>query len=144
MADFANRDIYRCMAQKPQPAALSVLQPRATNVFTGLWRSIRQRDSLACCLCYVRDSAVLRDFERLSMLGRRERDRRVERMGWMHRFGWVMGASGEKRVGIDYPEGEQGFKLRTFGGVGLPSPSLVFFPPWHWEELPPSFQNFCG
>jgi len=62
---------------------------------------------------------MLRDFERLSMLGSRERDRRVERMGRMYRFGWMTGVSGEKRVGIDYPEGEQGFKLRTLGAVGF-------------------------
>ena len=76
-------------------------------------------DSLACCVYYVCDSAMLRDFERLSMLGSRERDRRVERMGRMYRFGWMTGVSGEKRVGIDYPEGEQGFKLRTLGAVGF-------------------------
>ncbi|KAK4188105.1 hypothetical protein QBC35DRAFT_473851 [Podospora australis] len=47
------RDVYRRMAQRPQPAALSVLQPRATNVFTGVWRSIRQRDPLAGTMAFA-------------------------------------------------------------------------------------------
>ena len=62
---------------------------------------------------------MLRDFEGLSMLGARERDSRVERMTRMYRFGSITGVSAERRVGIDYPEGEQGFKLRSLGGVGF-------------------------
>ncbi|KAK4171386.1 hypothetical protein QBC36DRAFT_315831 [Triangularia setosa] len=136
--NFSKRATYCRMAQRNQPAALSILQTRPTNVFAGLWRAIRQRDSLtgsialagilskflpvflsstpftaaqtwitheictwgavailiimivvllshtmlvkwpympaaapdslACCLYYVCDSAMLRDFEGLSML----------------------------------------------------------------------------
>ncbi|KAK3318967.1 hypothetical protein B0H66DRAFT_603528 [Apodospora peruviana] len=177
------------MAKRSQPAALSVLQPRTINVFSGLWQALRQRevlagvmafvgvlskflpvllsgvpftaaqtwmaheictwgsvallivmiatllghailvkwphlpaaspDSLACCIYYVCDSAMLRDFEGLSMLGMAQRDRRVERMGRMYRFGWMTGVSGETRVGMDYPEGGQGFKLQSLGALGL-------------------------
>ncbi|KAK4658997.1 hypothetical protein QC762_106420 [Podospora pseudocomata] len=185
---FSKRRIYQRMAQKQQPAALSVLEPCPKTVFTGLWRAVRQKDlmagavafagilskfvpallssipfssaqtwqtheictwttvallivliltlfsymwlvkwphmpaapdSLACQIYYVCDSAMLRDFERLSMLGRRERDRRVERMGRMYRFGWMTGVSGERRVGVDYPEGEQGYRMHGLGGCGF-------------------------
>lgn len=202
------------MSKSPQPASLSVLEPRATNVFTGLWRSlVRQKDPLAASistaavlskflpvhlagvpfvpaqtwrvheicvwvtvsllvimilvlglhmwrvkwpshhhvnsqatsryssggvgsgsvdtstlagiLWYVCDSGMLRDFERLSLLGRRERDTRVQRMGRMYRFGVVRGVSGfgESRVGIDYAEGESGYRMHSLAaaafGVGL-------------------------
>jgi len=35
------------MAQKPQPAAFSVLEARPTNTFESLWRAARWRDPLA-------------------------------------------------------------------------------------------------
>jgi len=76
-------------------------------------------DSLAGCAFYVCDSVMLRDFERLSMLGARERDRRVERMGRRYRFGWMTGVSGRRRIGIDYAEGEVGFRMRSLGTLGL-------------------------
>jgi len=77
-------------------------------------------DSLAGCAYYVCDSAMLRDFERLSMLEARERDRRVERMERRYRFGWMTGdKSGKRRIGVDYAEGERGFKLRSMGTMGF-------------------------
>ncbi|KAK4224308.1 hypothetical protein QBC38DRAFT_515357 [Podospora fimiseda] len=168
-SNFAKRDIYLRMAQRSQPAALSVLQPRATNVFTELWRSIRQRGSLAAAMAVA---GILSRFLPLLLSSipfaaaqtwitheictwmavallsimisvlvshiwlvkwphmpaaapdslaccMYYRDRRVERMGRMYRFGWMTGVSGEKRVGIDYPEGEQGFKMKSLGGIGF-------------------------
>ncbi|KAK0619031.1 ankyrin repeat-containing domain protein [Immersiella caudata] len=76
-------------------------------------------DSLAGRAYYICDSATLRDFERLSMLGGRERDRRVERMGRLYRFGWMTGISGERRVGIEYGEAEQGFKMHSLEALGF-------------------------
>lgn len=76
-------------------------------------------NSLACCVYYVCDSSMLRDFEALSVLGARERNSRVERMGRLYRFGWMTGVSGEERIRIDYPDGEQGFKLRSLGPLGF-------------------------
>lgn len=78
-------------------------------------------DSLAGWIYYVCDSAMLRDFERLSMVGQRERDGRVERMGRVYRFGWMTGVSGFgiNRIGIDYPEGEQGYKMYSLGAFGF-------------------------
>lgn len=57
------------------------------------------------------DSRMLRDFERLSMLGKKHRDERVARMGRRYRYGLMRGSiSGESRERIDYaehaPEGE--------------------------------------
>ncbi|KAM7217640.1 hypothetical protein V8F06_007024 [Rhypophila decipiens] len=81
-------------------------------------------DSLAGWIYYVIDSAMLRDFERLSMVSTKERDKRVQRMGRLYRFGWMTGVSGfgVSRIGIDYPEGEQGFKMYSLGaafGMGM-------------------------
>ncbi|KAM7196607.1 hypothetical protein V8F33_006106 [Rhypophila sp. PSN 637] len=81
-------------------------------------------DSLAGWIYYVIDSAMLRDFERLSMVSTKERDKRVERMGRLYRFGWMTGVSGfgVSRIGIEYPEGEQGFKMYSLGaafGMGI-------------------------
>ena len=76
-------------------------------------------DSLACCVYYVCDSAMLRDFAGLSMLGARERDSRVERMTRMYRFGSITGVSAERRVGIDYPEGSRGLSCGRWGVWGL-------------------------
>lgn len=176
------------MTQRPQPAAFSVLEPRPTNVFTGLWCAARQQDvfasvvafagvlskflpallssipfvstqtwktheictwttvtllsviavvllgymrsarwpeipvppsSLAGYVYYVCDSRMLKDYERLSMLGSRERDRRVEGMARMYRFGWILGVSGRMRIGCDYAEGGQGFKMRSLARLGF-------------------------
>ncbi|KAK4187647.1 hypothetical protein QBC35DRAFT_410032, partial [Podospora australis] len=75
-----------------------------------------QDESLATRISYVFDSAMLRDFERMSLLGQKERDKRVVGMGRMYRFGWTVGTvTGERRVGVDYPEGEQGFRMRGMG-----------------------------
>ena len=177
------------MSLSPQPAALSILEPQTTTVFTGLWRAMRRRDfllgimavagvlsrflplllasvpfaasqtflaheictwgsiavlaymvvallvymwlatswphlpvtpdSMAGTVFYVCDSFMLRDFERLSMLGTQERDRRVARMERRYRFGWMTGESGRRRIGIDYAEGEMGFKMRSLGTLGF-------------------------
>ncbi len=179
---------YRRMALKSQDARHSVLEERATNVFTGLWRALRQReylagamalttflakllplllsgvpfataqtfyaheictwgsvglliimiivlvahmwlvkwpympvslDSLAGCIYYVCDSAMVVDYERLSLLDKRERDLRVQRMGRNYRFGWMTGQSGERRVAVDYAEGETGYQLKSLGPQGF-------------------------
>lgn len=75
--------------------------------------------SLAGTVYFVCDSYMLRDFARLSMLGTRERDRRVERMARRYRFGWTMGVSGERRIGCDFAEGSQGFKMRSLAPLGF-------------------------
>jgi len=75
--------------------------------------------SLAGTVYYICDSYMLKDFERLSTLKKRERDRRVERMARMYKFGWTTGVSGEKKIGCDYAEGGQGFKLRTLTAQGF-------------------------
>ncbi|KAK4443559.1 hypothetical protein QBC34DRAFT_498966 [Podospora aff. communis PSN243] len=187
-SNFTKKIVLLQMAQKPQPATLSVLKSRPTNVFAGLGYSIRDRDVLGVTMCfagllskflpallsgipfqaaqtyqtheictwssiailivmilvlihhmwrvkwpnipaspdllagwayYVCDSRMLRDFERLSMLSRRERDLRVERMGRRYHFGWIRGVSGEWRMGIDYAEGEQGYKMKSLGALGF-------------------------
>ena len=74
---------------------------------------------LAVWAYYVCDFHMLRDFERLSMLGRRERDRWITRMGRMYRFGWITRVSGERRIGIDYADGERGYKLKALGTLGF-------------------------
>ncbi|KAK3365593.1 hypothetical protein B0T24DRAFT_710709 [Lasiosphaeria ovina] len=192
--NYTAKSIFLHMAQRPQPAALSVLRPRSTDVFTALYRGLRTGDPLAssiafagvlskatpallagipfqaaqtfkvheictwsavatlatmilvlvahmwlvkwpdlaaagacsdgaCTLAvaayYVCDSYMLRDFERLSLLGRVERDRRVEGMRRLYRFGWITGVSGETRVGIDYAEGERGYQLKSLGAPGF-------------------------
>lgn len=76
-------------------------------------------DLLVCQIYYVCDLVMLRDFERLFMLGKRERDWRVERMGRMYWFGWMIGVLGERRVGVDYFEGEQGYRMYGLGGCGF-------------------------
>ncbi|KAK4443771.1 hypothetical protein QBC34DRAFT_310409 [Podospora aff. communis PSN243] len=185
---FGATSIYLHISQRPQPAARSVLESRATNPFTRLWRALRRRDaltasiavanilakflpmllsgipfkstqtwqsqqicgwttvallaimilvmlvymrfarwpelpvspdSLAGVVYYVCDSHMLKDFERLSMLGTRERDRRVERMARRYSFDWITGVSGERRIACDYAEGGQGFKLRSLGHLGF-------------------------
>ncbi|GAB1316399.1 hypothetical protein MFIFM68171_06609 [Madurella fahalii] len=78
-------------------------------------------DSLAGCIYYVCDSAMLADYARLSMLDKRERDLRIQRMGRKYRFGWMTGLSGERRVAVDYAEGETGYKLKTLGPHGFGS-----------------------
>lgn len=76
-------------------------------------------DSLAARIYYVCDSNMIKDFERLSTLGTVERDRRVKHMARMYRFGWTAGVSGQRRIAIDYAEGEQGFKMHSLGPVAL-------------------------
>ncbi|KAK0622329.1 hypothetical protein B0T14DRAFT_580404 [Immersiella caudata] len=185
---FAATAIYLHMSRQPQSAAQSVLEARATNPFTRLWRAVRRRDaltasivianilgkflpvllsgipfkstqtwrsqqicgwttvsllslmilillvymrfaqwpelpvppdSLAGVIYYVCNSQMLKDFERLSMLGTRERDRRVERMARRYSFGWITGASGERRIACDYAEGGQGFEMRSLAPLGF-------------------------
>ncbi|KAK4445701.1 hypothetical protein QBC34DRAFT_332802 [Podospora aff. communis PSN243] len=75
--------------------------------------------SLAGVIYYVCDSQILKDFERLSTLSKPERDRRVVRTARMYRFGWMAGASGKRRVGIDYAEGEQGYQMHSLAAFGF-------------------------
>lgn len=76
-------------------------------------------DSLFGAAYYVCDSHTPKDFERLSMLSARGRDRRVKRMARRDRFGWINGVSRQRRIGCDYAEGGQGFGLRSVATVGL-------------------------
>lgn len=76
-------------------------------------------DSLAGCIYYVCDSAMLADFAKLSMLDKRERDLRIQRMGRKYKFGWITGLSGERRVAVDYAEGESGYQLKSLGPQGF-------------------------
>ncbi|KAK3367291.1 hypothetical protein B0T24DRAFT_710100 [Lasiosphaeria ovina] len=65
-------------------------------------------DSIAGCLYYVCDSAMLRDLEGLAMLGEKERARLVGDMGRVYVFGDMLGIDSRKRrVGIDYGLGEK-------------------------------------
>jgi len=189
LVDYTAKSIFLHMAQRPQPASLSVLQPRSTDVFSALYHGLRTSDlllstlsfagiiskavpallagipfqaaqtfkvheicmwsavatllvmivvlgahmwwvkwpdliqgndgTLAVTAYYVCDSFMTRDFERLSLLSREERDRRVEGMKRLYRLGWIVGVSGEVRVGVDYAEGEKGFQLKSLGGPGM-------------------------
>ncbi|KAK0704542.1 hypothetical protein B0H67DRAFT_648968 [Lasiosphaeris hirsuta] len=76
-------------------------------------------NTLASRIYYICDSVMLRDFERLSMLGAAERDRRVKRAARLYRFGSMVGVSGQRRIGIDYAEGEQGFMLHSLHAMGF-------------------------
>lgn len=51
---------------------------------------------------YVCDSQMLMSFEGLSVLSKEERDKRVCERGVMFRFGNIIGASGMRRVGVDW------------------------------------------
>ncbi len=70
--------------------------------------------TIAARLYYVCDSRMFADFERTSLVGRRDRDRHVQGIGRRYRFGRMMGISGDRKVGVDYAETEPGIKLRTF------------------------------
>jgi len=76
-------------------------------------------DSLAGVIYYVCDSSMLKDFERLSTLEKSDRERRIERMSRNYRFGRITGVSGKPRIGVDYGEGEQGYKLRSLSAFGF-------------------------
>lgn len=75
--------------------------------------------SLAGSIYYLCDSRMLKDFERLSMLRRPERDRRVKRAARRYRVGWITGVSGQKRIACDYADGEQGVRMRSLFTVGF-------------------------
>lgn len=57
--------------------------------------------TIAGAMYYVCDSWMLWSMEGLSMVGKRERDRKVVEMGLRFRFGNIVGLSGRKRVGVD-------------------------------------------
>ena len=76
-------------------------------------------DSLAARVYYVCDSGMTRDYQRLSLLSTAQRDRRVKRMDRLYRFGWITGVSGQRRIGIDYAEGEEGFKMHSLAAFGF-------------------------
>ncbi len=61
-------------------------------------------DTIAGILCYICDSAMLRDFENMSTLSKKQRDRYVEKAAMKYRLGTLSGASGAKRIGIDYAD----------------------------------------
>jgi len=105
-------------------AAVAALALMVVALLTHMWVATSwpllpvAPESLAAAAYYVCDSAMLRDFERLSMMGARERDRRVAGMERRYRFGWMTGVSGMRRIGIDYVEGERGFRMRKLSGLG--------------------------
>ncbi|KAK4188295.1 hypothetical protein QBC35DRAFT_382965 [Podospora australis] len=57
--------------------------------------------TIAGSMYYVCDSWMLWSVEGLSMLSKKERDRKVIGMGLRFRFGNIVGLSGRKRVGVD-------------------------------------------
>ncbi|KAK4209820.1 hypothetical protein QBC37DRAFT_323328 [Rhypophila decipiens] len=59
-------------------------------------------DTIGACVYYVRDAKLLGDFEGTSLMGRKERDKLLNAMGKRYVFGDVVGASGMRRVGVDY------------------------------------------
>ncbi|KAM7195028.1 hypothetical protein V8F33_006897 [Rhypophila sp. PSN 637] len=59
-------------------------------------------DTISACVYYVCDAKLLRDFAGTSLMGRQERDKLVNGMGKRYVFGDVVGASGKRRVGVDY------------------------------------------
>ncbi|KAK4450506.1 hypothetical protein QBC34DRAFT_273915, partial [Podospora aff. communis PSN243] len=76
-------------------------------------------DSLAARIYYLCTSSMVKDFSRLSTLNAEQRDRRVKRMARMYRFGLARGVSGERRIAIDYAEGEQGFEMHGLAAFGF-------------------------
>jgi hypothetical protein len=58
--------------------------------------------SIAGCLYYVCDSTMSKDFEGLSTVGTRERDRLIRKMQKNYVFGRIKGNTGTWRVGVDY------------------------------------------
>ena len=105
--------------------AIVVLIIMVPTLFANMWLNVSKPhlpvspDSLAGVAYYVCDSAMLRDFERLSMLEARERDRKIERMSRKYSFGWMMGVSGKRRIGIDYAHGERSFEMKSLWALGL-------------------------
>lgn len=80
-------------------------------------------DTVIGCMYYLVESKMLKDFEGLGGLGRKERDRLVSDMGRLYTFGGVEGIvegvseDSEKkvRVGVDYfvPPGKSQEKRRV-------------------------------
>ncbi|KAK3323813.1 hypothetical protein B0T19DRAFT_402103 [Cercophora scortea] len=103
--------------------AVAVLSYMFIVLFASLW--VRRAympvapSSIAACMYYVCDSAMLKDFEGLVAVGRKERDRLVggggDIMGlgvggrrYRYIFGEIVGVkSGERRIAVDYHRLEQ-------------------------------------
>jgi len=62
--------------------------------------------TIAGKMYYVCDSAVLKDFEGLSVMKEQEAIACIQRSGRKYRFGEMIGLSGESRVGIHYEKDE--------------------------------------
>jgi len=74
-------------------------------------------DTIATHMYYICDSYMVKDFEGLSVMGSKERDRVVSGMGRWYGFGESMGVSGEVRVGVDYRCGECRGDMGRDGGL---------------------------
>ncbi|KAK3688230.1 hypothetical protein B0T22DRAFT_479497 [Podospora appendiculata] len=92
--------------------AVGVLGYMFVVLFASLW--VRRAympiapGSIAGCMYYVCDSAMLKDFEGLACVGRKERNRLVGEMDRRFIFGEIVGgAAGERRIGVDYLRLEQ-------------------------------------
>jgi len=73
-----------------------------TSFFTK-WPSVPAEPStIAGCIYYVRESEMLRDFEGMSLMSQREREKRLRVKGRKYHLLEIVGGSGETRVGIDY------------------------------------------
>jgi hypothetical protein len=79
------------------------------------WRNLPiDPQTLAGRMHFVCNSRMLRDFERLSMLGQKLRDGRVERMKNKYCYGPILGlSSGESMMGNDYAENQVKIQLRA-------------------------------
>ncbi|KAI0598657.1 hypothetical protein F4775DRAFT_553791 [Biscogniauxia sp. FL1348] len=62
--------------------------------------------TIAGAMYYVCDSHMLESFSGMSVLEKKERDRRVNAMGLRYEFGEMRGASGKERVGVDTTDGK--------------------------------------
>jgi hypothetical protein len=60
--------------------------------------------TIAGSIYYVCDSKMRSYFEGLSILDKRERDRRVMELGLEYRFGRLKGSSGITRIAVDVPQ----------------------------------------
>ena len=58
--------------------------------------------TIAGAMYYVTDSYMLSNFQGLSTLERKERDKGVTNLGLRYEFGRVMGLSGKTRLGVDF------------------------------------------
>jgi hypothetical protein len=56
--------------------------------------------TIAGCMFYVCDSDMLKDFKGMSLMGQRERERRLGTQGRKCHLSEIIGVSGEARVGI--------------------------------------------